>query len=495
MRSFHENGRAANRPPRVAIVGSGFGGLCMGIKLKQAGVDSFTIFEKADRLGGTWRANTYPGCECDIPSALYSYSFAPYAEWPNKWSHQPVILRYLDKCADDFGVRPHLRCNTAVEEIRWDESKRCWHLRTNGGSEEEFDVVVGATGQLSRPRFPHIPGRDDFAGVSFHSAEWNHDHDLRGRRVAVIGNAASAIQFIPEIAPLVGELLVFQRSANWMLPKNDRDYSELEKKMLRLFPPLSKLRRFLIWLSGELIIYPAMKRESRWRQRLEQQTRDYIAQTISDPELRAKLIPDYPLGAKRILFSDNYYPSIEKYGVRILTDAIERITKDGVVTTGGVLHEVDTIIYSTGFHTHDFLTPMRVVGRGGAVLNEQWQRTPEACLGITVSGFPNLFFLYGPNTNLGHSSIVVMIESQVRYIMSCLEQMRERAVAAVDVRRDVQEHYNREMQSRLAGSSWATVGDSWYVQNGVVTNNWPGRTTEYRKRTRHCNLADFELLV
>lgn len=494
---FHENGRAAPRPvgfPRVAVVGSGFGGLCMAIKLKQAGIDSFTVFEKAERLGGTWRANTYPGCECDIPSALYSYSFAPYAEWPNKWSHQPVILRYLDKCADDFGIRPHLRFDTAVEEIRWDAAASCWHLTTAGGASEEFDVVVSATGQLSRPRFPNIAGRDEFAGVSFHSAEWNHTHDLRGRRVAVVGNAASAIQFVPEIAPLVGRLVVFQRSANWMLPKNDRDYSELEKKLLRVFPPLSKIRRFFIWLGGELLIYPAMHRESRWRRRLEQKTRDYVNATISNPELRAKLIPDYPLGAKRILFSDNYYEAIEKHGVEIVTEPIERITADAVVTAGGVRYEVDTIIYATGFHTHDFLTPMRVVGRDGAVLNERWRGGPEACLGISVAGFPNLFFLYGPNTNLGHSSIVVMIEAQVRYVMSCLEQMRGRGVRAVDVRPEVQEQYNREMQSRLAESSWATVGDSWYVQDGKVTNNWPGRTTEYRKRTRHCDLADYELI-
>lgn len=485
---------SSGESPKIAIVGAGFGGLCMGIQLREAGIESFTIFEKAERVGGTWRANTYPGCECDIPSALYSFSFAPYAEWPNKWSHQPVILEYLEKCTDEFGVRPHLRLREGIAEIRWDEDAKRWHLKTESGDEDDFDVVVSATGQLSRPRFPNIPGREDFAGVSFHSAEWNHDHDLHGRKVAVIGNAASAIQFIPEIAPLVGKLTVFQRSANWMLPKNDRDYSEAEKKMLRAFPALSKIRRFLIWLSGELLIYPAMKRESWMRKRLEQKTVDYINETISDPALREKLVPDYPLGAKRILFSDNYYEAIEKNGVQIVTDAIDRITERGVLTADGTLHEVDTIIYATGFQTNDFLTPMRVTGRGGAVLNEVWRDGPEACLGLTVSGFPNLFFLYGPNTNLGHSSIIVMIESQVRYILSCLEQMKERGIAAVDVLPQTQERYNREMQERLAGSSWATVGDSWYVHNGKVTNNWPGRTTEYRKRTRHCDLADYELI-
>ncbi len=312
--------------------------------------------------------------------------------------------------------------------------------------------------------------------------------------MAVVGNAASAVQFIPEIAPVVGELTVFQRSANWMLPKNDRDYSEAEKMLLRTFPALSKIRRFFIWLGGEAILYPAMKRESRWRKRLEQKTRDYIQETISDPELREKLIPDYPLGAKRILFSDNYYSAIEENDVQIVTDRIEKITERGVVTTGGVLHEVDTIIYATGFQTNDFLTPMRVTGRDGAVLNEVWRDGPEASLGMTVAGFPNLFFLYGPNTNLGHSSIIVMIEAQVRYVMSCLKQMREQGIAAVDVKRETQERYNREMQARLAESSWATVGDSWYVHNGKVTNNWPGRTTEYRKRTRECDLSEYELI-
>ncbi len=480
--------------PRVAIVGAGFGGLCMGIQLKKAGIDSFTIFEKAERVGGTWRANTYPGCECDIPSALYSFSFAPYAEWPNKWSHQPIILHYLDKCADDFGIRPHLKLGEGVADIRWDADALKWHLTSESGEESVFDLVVSATGQLSRPRFPRIEGMDKFQGVSFHSAEWNHDHSLAGRRVAVIGNAASAIQFIPEIAPAVNSLTVFQRSSNWMLPKNDRDYSEIEKKMLRMFPALSKLRRFFIWLGGEVVLYPAMKRESWWRKRLEQKTRDYIAETISDRELRKKLIPDYPLGAKRILFSDNYYSAIEENDVRIVTDKVERIDERGVVTADGTRHDVDTIIYATGFQTNDFLTPMRVTGRDGAVLNEVWRDGPEACLGMTVAGFPNLFFLYGPNTNLGHSSIVVMIESQVRYIMSCLRKMREQGLSAVDVRREAQERYNREIQSRLAESSWASVDDSWYVHNGKITNNWPGRTTEYRKRTRECDLGDFEVI-
>lgn len=481
------------RKRRIAIVGSGFGGLCMGIKLAEAGVDEFAIFEKGDRVGGTWRANTYPGCECDIPSPLYSYSFAPYADWPSKWSHQPVILEYLEKCADRFGVRPHLRLSTTVKEIVWDEAANAWRLTTDRGEGEEFDVVVSATGQLSRPRWPAIAGREKFAGVSFHSAEWNHQHDLRGRRVAVIGNAASAVQFIPEIAPLVDRLLVFQRSANWMLPKLDRDYSEWEKSLLRRFPALSKLRRFMIWLKGELIIYPAMHRESRMRRFLEKRSIDYIHQAISDPELRQKLIPDYPLGAKRVLFSDNYYGAIEKFGVEIITEPISEITADAVCTADGTVHPVDTIIYATGFETNDYLSPMRVVGRGGAVLNDVWRDGPQACLGITVAGFPNLFFLYGPNTNLGHNSIVMMLESQVRYIMSCLDQMRREGIAAVEVKRDVQDAYNREIQQRLADSSWAMVGDSWYVHNGVVTNNWPGRTTEYRQRTRHCDLADFEV--
>lgn len=465
----------------------------MGIQLARAGLDTFTIYEKGERVGGTWRANTYPGCECDIPSALYSYSFAPYADWPSKWSHQPIILDYLEKCADRFKLRPHIRLSTQVAEVGWQEAARQWQVTTTDGSREDFDVVVSATGQLSRPRWPEIPGRDSFAGVSFHSAEWNHSHDLTGRRVAVIGNAASAVQFIPEIAPIVETLLVFQRSANWMLPKNDRDYPEWEKAILRALPALSKLRRFMVWLKGELMIYPAMHRESRMRRLLERKCKEYIAETISDPALHKKLVPDYPLGAKRVLFSDNYYSAVEQHGVRIITDRIERITENAVVAADGVVHEVDTIIYATGFETNDYLSPMRVVGRNGVVLNDAWRDGPEACLGVTVSGFPNLFFLYGPNTNLGHNSIVMMIESQVRYILSCLEQMRTQRIAAVDVRREVQEAYNREIQQRLAESSWATVGDSWYVHDGKVTNNWPGRTTEYRRRTSHCDLADFEL--
>ncbi len=464
----------------------------MGIHLAQAGFDDFTIFEKAEGVGGTWQANTYPGCECDIPSALYSFSFAPYAEWPNKWSHQPVILEYLEKCVRDFGIEPHLRLSTAVDEARWDEEASCWRV-TAGGETAEFEILVSATGQLSRPRMPLIEGMSSFAGELFHSARWNHDFDMKGKRVGVIGNAASAIQFIPEIAPVVDQLTVFQRSANWMLPKLDRDYSETEKKLLRMFPPLSKIRRFLIWFWGEAIIYSAMRKKSRMRKRLERGCREYIEETISDPELRNKLIPDYPLGAKRILFSDNYYQAIEDHSVEIVTESIDRIDETGVRTVDGQHRDFDAIVVATGFETNDFLTPMTVTGRDGRVLNEVWREGPEACLGLTVSGFPNLFFLYGPNTNLGHSSIVMMIESQTNYVMSCLRQMVEQKVDAVDVRPEVQQRYNREMQERLAESSWASVGDSWYVHGGKVTNNWPGRTTEYRRRTRHCELADYQL--
>ncbi len=479
--------------PRIAIVGSGFAGLCLGIQLKKQGIDTFEILDKADEIGGTWRANTYPGAECDIPSALYSYSFENF-DWPNKWSHQPVIKAYLEHCADTYHLRPHLRLGSTVTAIRFDEEVAAWDVtidRDGARAVDRFDIVVSATGQLSRPRWPHIPGLESFAGPVFHSAEWDHSIDLAGLRVASIGAGASATQYVPEVAEVAEQVTVFQRTPNWIVPKKDRDYTNFEKSLIRRSRFARNLRRFGLWFRSDIISFSLMRRRSRIRSLGQKYSRKHLHDTVSDPEKRRALTPDYPMGAKRILFSDTWYEAIEEHDITIETDPITQVTTDAIVTT--VEHPVDVIVVGTGFHTQDFLTPMTVTGPGGRTLADDWADGPQAHLGMSVAGYPNLFFLYGPNTNLGHSSIVLMIESQCRYLLSLVTQMAATSIQAVEVRADVQAAYNAELADRLADSAWVLIEDSWYLQGGRVTNNWVGRTIEYRRRTNHADLSDFVL--
>ena len=487
--------------PHIAIVGSGFAGLGLGIQLKRQGIDTFTIFEKADDIGGTWRANTYPGAECDIPSALYSYSFENF-DWPNKWSHQPVIKAYLDHCADTYHLRPHVRLSSPVLAARYDTDAGAWdleigHAGGSGTTTERFDVVVSATGQLSRPRWPDIDGLDSFDGPVFHSAEWDHGVDLTGRRVGSIGAGASAVQYVPQVAKAAAQVVVFQRTPNWIIPKNDRDYSDLENALIRRSRLARDVRRFLIWARADLLGYDLMKQASRFRAVMERYARKNLREKVSDPDKVAALTPDYPMGAKRVLFSDDFYEAIQEHDITIETGRIAKVTGDAVVTEradGSVAeHPLDVLVIGTGFHTQDFLTPMDVVGPGGRRLADDWSDGPEAHLGINVAGYPNLFFMYGPNTNLGHNSIVLMIESQCRYLLSLFRQMAERSIQAVEVRADVQQAYNDELAERLADSAWVLIEDSWYLQGGKVTNNWVGRTTEYRRRTDHARLDDFHV--
>lgn len=478
---------------RVAIIGSGFAGLCTGIALRRAGFNDFTLFEKADGLGGTWRDNTYPGAECDIPSALYSFSFEQNPRWTHKWSHQPEILRYMEHCATKYRLRPHMRFGCEVRGARFDEERRCWQLSLADGSQPEFDVVVSCVGQLSRPRVPAIPGLDEFAGPRFHSARWDHGASLEGRDVSVIGNAASAVQFIPQIAPIARSVTVFQRSPNWMLPKNDREYSGLEKRLAARFPLLGRLYRLQIWLMSELVLYPCMGRNRLYKWWGRRRTERYLADTIRDPALRRRLVPDYPFGAKRILFSDDYYQALDRDDVTLVTEPISRVTAGGIRTADGELHRADVIVLATGFRTNPFLAPMEITGLGGRTLGEAWREGAEAYLGITVSGFPNLFMTYGPNTNLGHSSIIIMIECQVRYILQCLETMRDRGIDFVDVRESVQRDFNAMLRRRLRHKAWSAVDASWYMQDGRITNNWAGNTPEYWWRTRRFACGDYRL--
>ena len=482
------------RRTRIAVIGAGHSGLCMGMRLKQAGQHDFVILEKAATLGGTWRDNTYPGASCDAPSFLYSFSFAQKTDWSRRFAWQPELLGYSTELAIRHGLLPHCRFNAEVSAASYDDAAGTWTLTCTDGSSIVADFVVAGVGQLNRPSTPQIPGQAEFTGPQFHSAQWNHGVDLAGKRIAVIGNAASAVQFVPQIAPLAAQLTVFQRSANWLLPRKDRLYAPRTQRLLTRYPALAKLYHDVQWFFfGELQLTPLMKQVrpvqalARWK------SLAHLRRQVRDPALRAKLVPQFPIGAKRVLFNDDYYPTLTRPNVALVTDAIERIEPDGVRTGTGTLHAADVIIYATGFKSTDFLAPMRITGRDGLDLRQEWSRGARAYLGVTVSGFPNFFMLYGPNTNLGHNSILVMIEAQVGYILDVLEQMRARGLRRIDVKRDVLEAYNHSLQQDLARSVWAATGASWYkLADGTITNNWPHSTIRYQRLLRSARLEDFD---
>jgi cation diffusion facilitator CzcD-associated flavoprotein CzcO len=482
---------AAGTPtPRVAIIGSGFGGLGMGIRLRQAGIESFTIYEKADTLGGTWRDNTYPGSGCDVPSHLYSFSFAPNPRWTRKFPMQSEILAYLESCADRFGLRPHLRFGAEVAGADFDESSATWTVRFADGTTDEVDVLVAATGQLNRPHIPDIPGLADFEGTAFHSARWNHDHDLTDRDVAVIGIGASAIQFVPAIAGPPRSLTLFQRSSNYVAPKPDGPISPRAHWLFEHVKPLERLYRASIWARFEMT-HLWFVQGSRSGKLLEQKFRTELSKLVS-PELTAEaLLPDYPLGCKRILISNDWYPTLHRPEVHVVTDPIERV-EAGAVVAGGVEHPADTIIFGTGFEATGFLAPMAITGAGGRDLHTEWKDGAEAHLGMTVAGFPNLFILYGPNTNLGHNSIVFMLERQIAYAMQCVLRLVEDDAASLAVRPEAMDRSNAKLRKELRRTVWAASCHSWYkTESGKITNNWASTTMRYAARTWRPKWSEF----
>ena len=478
--------------PRIAILGAGFSGVCLAIQLGRAGFRDFTIFEKADRIGGTWRDNVYPGAACDSPSFAYCFSFEQKTDWTRKWAQQPEILGYLEHCVRKYGLEPHLRLGCEIVSARFDEARSLWRLTTRAGDEHEAEILVSGTGQLNRPYTPELPGLADFAGAQFHSARWDHACELDGRDVAVIGNAASAVQFVPEIAPRVRRLSLYQRSANWMFPKGDRLFSERERARFTRWPWLARLYRWWIWLSFELR-WPVFRGNAFLARQTTKIAERHALASVRDPGLRRALTPDYPIGGKRILISDDYYPALERENVEVVLEPIERVTRDGIVTRDGRERRADVLILATGFESTSFLAPMRIEGAGAQSLNEAWKDGAEAYRGISVAGFPNLFLMYGPNTNLGHNSIIFMIECQTRYIVDCLRQMRARGIAAIDVRHEVMGGYNAKLARELAGTVWTQTSHSWYKNKaGRITNNWSGSTLRYWWETRRADLGDYE---
>jgi len=476
---------------RVIVVGAGFGGLGMAMALKRAGIHDFLVVDKAEDLGGIWRDNTYPGAACDVPSSLYSFSFQP-GRWSRRFPPQPEILAYLHALADEHGLGPHLRLRTGVEAAEFDERHARWNVTLDNGESLRATAVVSAVGQLNRPALPDIPGRAGFAGPAWHSARWDHDVDLAGRRVAVVGTGASAIQFVPEIARTAAQVDVYQRTPPYILPKPDRPHGE--PGLAGRLPALRKAERLRTFLYGELlttgfVLSPKFLAAPMrmWRRQLEEQ--------ITDPELRRKCMPDYVMGCKRVLFSNDWYPTLARSNVELVTDPIERIAADGVVTAGGTTRPADVIVYGTGFRTLDFLAPMAVTGRGGRSLRQLWHDGAQAYLGISVAEFPNFFMLYGPHTNLGGNSIIYMLEGQIRYVLGALLALDREDLDWLDVRPEVQRAFNAWVDRASRTSVWESGCRSWYTTaDGRNTNNWPDHTFLYRYRVRHFDLAKYRVM-
>ncbi|MCG8518595.1 MAG: NAD(P)/FAD-dependent oxidoreductase [Pseudomonadales bacterium] len=482
-----------NAPLDIVIIGTGFGGLGMAIQLKKAGIDNFALLEKADSVGGTWRDNTYPGAACDVQSHLYSFSFEPKHDWTRKFGLQPEIRAYLEGCASKYQLQRHIHFNQEVTTADFDADAGLWRLQTATGDRFLTRILVTATGQLNQPAYPRLDGLQRFQGHAFHSARWDHRHDLSDKRVAVIGTGASAIQFVPQILPRVRELKLFQRSGAWVIPKPDRPFSGFEQYLFNHYPVLDRLYRTQIYWRNESRAL-AFTRFGFLLNAFKWQAKHLAKKHVRDPDKRRKLIPDYPVGCKRVLISNDWYQAVDQDHLALITDGIDHIDERGVVTTDGQHHEVDTLIYGTGFKATDFLSPITITGLNGQSLNDAWQDGAEAYKGMNVAGFPNLFMLYGPNTNLAHSSIVFMLESQIRYVMQCVRLLQDPGLHYIDVKAERQRDYVSGLQHQLSHSVWESGCDSWYkTASGRNTNNWPGFTFSFRLMTSKLDLQDYHL--
>ncbi len=466
---------------RIAIIGSGFGGLGTAIRLKQQGIDDFIVLERAHDVGGVWRDNTYPGCACDVESHLYSFSFAPNPDWRHSFSRQADIWAYLRRCAENYGVMPHLRFGQEVREAIWDEARQHWRLETSRGV-YTASVLVSAAGSLSDPALPKLPGLETFTGRVFHSARWDHTFDLKGRRVAVVGTGASAIQFVPAIQPTVGQLYVFQRTAPWIVPRRDRPLAERERQLFRRFPLVQRTRRAGIYWLRELFGFAF--RHPRALKYFERLALRHLAQAVADADLRAKLTPDYTIGCKRILISNDYLPALTQPNVELVTDGIAEIRTHSIISNDGVERHVDAIIFGTGFHVTDLPFARHIRGRRGQTLSDAWAGSPVAHVGTTVTGFPNLFLLQGPNTGLGHTSVIYMLEAQIEHVLSAINYMRRHNVAAMEPRPEVQAAYVADIDRRMQSTVWNSGGClSWYLDTtGRNSALWPRPTWSFRRR-------------
>jgi len=479
----------------VLIIGGGFSGLCMGIKLLEAGMNSFLIIEKSADIGGTWWDNRYPGCACDIPSHLYSFSFAPSAEWTRMYPGQQEIHDYLKRCVEQYGLAPYVRLNTRFCEAIWDESEGVWNVAAGDGMRIRARVLVSGMGALHVPHFPKIKGIERFQSPAFHSSSWDHNVDLAGKNVAVIGTGASAIQFVPQIAPRVGKLHLFQRTPPWIVPRLDFAFSEKWRRRFRNIP-LTRwaLRQYIFWRQ-EVRVLGFLGNEG-FRKKMEAIALRHLGRAIKDPKMRAALAPNYQLGCKRVLVSDDYYPTLNRSNVELVTEGISEVCPRSIVTHDGVERPIDVLIYGTGFRATEPLIGCRLVGKGGVEIHDAWGKRMSAYLGITAAGFPNLFMLLGPNTGLGHNSVVLMIEAQVRYAMECLKMMKRKKRRVLEVRPEIQQSFVEEIYRRMTGTVWLSGGcKSWYQDQstGEITTLWPGSVVSYLRRTRSVSASDYRL--
>lgn len=474
----------------VVVVGSGFGGIGMGTALRRAGMDDFVILEESPELGGVWRDNTYPGCSCDVPAHLYSFSFAPYRSIGIRFPGRRRTLEYLRAVAAAEGLPGHLHTGTAVAEATYSESGACWELRAANGIRFTADVVVFAVGQLHRPNIPEIPGRDEFDGASFHTADWDHAAELRGRRIALIGTGSSAAQCLPALADTAASVRIFQRTPQWILPKPAAEFGPATRAALRL-PGAQRAYRWGLHQAADSLLAPIMHR--RWPARpAEWIARQYLRRSVADPVLRGRLTPDYPIGAKRIVFDSHFYRTLGRDNVELTTSAIARITRDGVVTADGGRYDADVIVYATGFRAAEFLAPITVRGRGGQCLQDRWRSGADAFMGLAVPGFPNAFLIAGPNSFTPAGSNPAMKEHQIAYIMRCLRWRDEIGAAAIEVRADAMAAYRAWLADALATTVWSADVPSWYTHDsGAITNPWPASVRAYARMLRRPPASSF----
>ena len=478
----------------IAIIGAGFSGLGMAIHLKKAGILSFTIFERAGEIGGTWRDNTYPGAACDVPSPVYSYSFEQNPDWSSKFAGSREIQDYLLRCVDRYRLRPHLRLNTSITDARFDEERGVWVLTTDQGDTVTARAVVSGMGGLTEPSYPDIKGIGDFAGKIIHTARWDHDYDLAGKKVGVIGTGASAIQVIPAIAPEVGKLSVFQRTPAWVLPKGASAIDQASKDRYRRSPLRLRLRRAFFYWFSELMGPMIMLDSPRLSRIAERVSEKHLEDSVADPVLREKLRPDFQFGCKRILVSDDYWSTLERENVELFTGGIEEIRPGGVVTTDGREHALDALVLATGFEVGFSKSPFPVTGRGGRSLDDMWSEGATAYKGMTVSGVPNWFILMGPNTGPGHTSVLVYTEAQMGYILQALKMMIGDDVKTLAVRKAVQDRYNEGLQRRMKHTVWSSGCNSWYLtDDGKNHTLYPGFASEYRARVRKFRARDYDV--
>jgi cation diffusion facilitator CzcD-associated flavoprotein CzcO len=483
-------GRSPGAGPSVLIVGAGFGGIGAAIELRRHGIEDVRIIERAPDLGGTWFYNSYPGAACDVPSHLYSYSYAQRRDWSRLCSPQAEIHAYLREVARAYGVDRLISTEQEVTHCAWDAARCGWSVQTAAGETHEADALVIATGQLDRPAIPRIEGAERFAGHSFHSAEWDHEYTLAGKRVGVVGTGASAVQFVPEIAPRVRSLTVFQRTGNWFLPRRNRRYPTLVREAIERIPGLQGLRRAFVYQYTESLTL-AIRHPATVGRLAAARSAAFMRSQLKDPAVRERAWPDYTFGCKRILFSSHFLPALQRPNVELVTEPPASIEEAGVRTADGRLHELDCLIWATGFKTTDFMFPMRIAGAGGLELRDHWSGGAHAHLGMCVPGFPNMFVMYGPNTNTSGGSIIVYLEAQAAYIRRALQELRARDAGAIEVRAEVEAASDRELQARFAGTAWLQC-DSWYRnEQGRIVANWPGYMRDYLQRTARLEPSEY----